>query len=173
MFELIWGLLNGILFIYFIIICFKSVKLVKENIGVLAALIFVIGLLSFISKPIEKNIIDKNIEILNQTNPTKAFDGNSFFREITLEDNLTSNINLSIVVGENKTTKALSILNANSNRTGFIFGTNWNAKNIDIDLQKDQNYCNYVVFGILEWKILGFTIYLEDKTFSGKALLNE
>ncbi len=173
MFELIWGLLNGIFLIYFIIICLKSVKLLKEKIGILAALIFVIFLLSLISKSNEKNITEKNIEILNQTNPTKAFDGNSFYNEITLEEHLTSKIGLSIFVGENKTTKALSILNANSNRTGFIFGTNWNAKNIDIDLQKDQNYCNYSVFGILEWKILGFTIYSENKTFKGNALLKE
>ena len=40
--------------------------------------IFVIGLLSFISKPDKKNLTDKNIDFLNQTNPKKAFNGNSF-----------------------------------------------------------------------------------------------
>ena len=53
MFELIWGIFNGILLLYFIVICFKSVKLVKEEIGFLASLVFVLGLLSFMSNSIE------------------------------------------------------------------------------------------------------------------------
>lgn len=59
MFELIWGILNGFLLIYFIVICFKSVKTVKEKLGIFATFIFVIGLLSFISKPNKKNLADK------------------------------------------------------------------------------------------------------------------
>ena len=171
MFELIWGIFNGFLLIYFIVICFKSVKIIKEKIGVFASLIFVIGLLSFMSKPNEKNLADKNIDFLNQSNPKKAFDGNSFFQEIKLEDNLTSDIGLSILVGEKE--NELIILNANCSRAGFISGTNWNVENIDIDKEKDKNYCNYIVNGIMEWKILGITIYSEHKLFNGKAILKK
>ncbi len=131
MFELIWGILNGLLLIYFIIICFKSVNIIKEKIGILASLVFVIGLLSFISKPNENKIADKNIEILNQTNPKKAFNGNTYLRFVTLEDNLTSKIELTILCGEKESDNELIILNADCNRTGFISGTNWNDKNID------------------------------------------
>lgn len=171
MFELIWGIFNGFLIIYFLIICFKSVKVIKEKIGILASLIFVIGLLSFISKPNEENLADKNIDLLNQTNPKKAFKGNSFSSEIKLEDNLTSNIGLSILVGEKE--DELLILNANCYRSGFISGTNWNVKNIDVDKSKDKNYCQYLVNGIMEWKILGITIYSEHKTFNGTAILKK
>ncbi len=171
MFELIWGIFNGFLLIYFIIICFKSVKIIKEKIGVFASLIFVLGLLSFMSKPNEKNLADKNIDFLNQSNPKKAFDGNSFFKEIKLENNLTSDIGLSILVGEKE--NEYVILNANCSRAGFISGTNWNVENIDIDKQKDKNYCNYIVKGIMEWKILGITIYSEHKLFNGKAILKK
>ena len=83
MLELIWGILNVFLLIYFIIICFKSVRIVKEKLGLFASFIFVIGLLSFISKPDKKNLTGKNIDVINQTNPKKAFNGNSFFREIS------------------------------------------------------------------------------------------
>ena len=171
MFELIWGILNGFLIIYFIIICFKSVKIIKEKIGILASFVFVIGLLSFISKPNEKNLADKNIDIINKTNPKKAFNGNSFLREINLENNLTSDIALSILVGENAT--ELIILNANCYRSGFISGTNWNVENIDLDKEKNKSFCTYRVSGFMEWKILGITIYSEGKTFTGNALLKK
>ena len=171
MLELLWGILNGFLLIYFIVICFKSVRILKKNLGIFASFIFVIGLLSFISKPDKKNIADKNIDVLNQTNPKKAFNGNSFFREITLEDNLTSKIGLSILVGENE--PDLIILNANCYRSGFISGTNWNVENIEIDKEKNKKFCTYIVRGIMEWKILGITIYSEPKSFTGNALLKK
>lgn len=173
MFELIWGILNGLLLIYFIIICFKSVNIIKEKIGILASLVFVIGLLSFISKPNENKIADKNIEILNQTNPKKAFNGNTYLRFVTLEDNLTSKIELTILCGEKESDNELIILNADCNRTGFISGTNWNTKNIDVDKEKGEKFCKYSVSGIMEWKILGITIFSEVKDFSGNALLKK
>lgn len=173
MLELIWGIINIILLIYFIIVCLKSIKLIKEKIGVLASFVFVIGLLSFISKSDEKKVVNKNIEMLNQENPRKAFDGNSFSRFATLEDNLTSNIELRILCGEKKSDKELTILDANCNKTGLISGTNWNTLNIDIDKEKGKNYCRYNVSGIKEWKILGITIFSEAKDFTGNVLLKK
>lgn len=105
MLELIWGILNIVLLIYFIIVCLKSIKLIKEKIGVLASFVFVIGLLSFISKPDEKKVVNKNIEILNQTYARKASDGNSYSKLATLEDNLTSKIELRILVVKKNQTK--------------------------------------------------------------------
>lgn len=88
-----------------------------------------------------------------------------------MEDNLTSKIGLSILVGENE--PDLIILNANCFRSGFISGTNWNAENIEIDKEKNKKYCTYLVRGIMEWKILGITIYSEHKRFNGNALLKK
>ena len=44
MLYLIWGLLNLGLVIYFLVICFRATKLVKEKIGLFAAVFFVLGL---------------------------------------------------------------------------------------------------------------------------------
>ena len=146
-------------------------KIINEKIGMLASFIFVIGLLSFISKRNEKNLADKNIDILNQTNPKKAFNGNSFFQHVNLEDNLTSKIGLSILVGEKE--MELIILNANCYRSGFISGTHWNVENIEIDKSKNKKYCTYLIKGIMEWKIIGITIYSEHKTFTGNTILKK
>ena len=88
-----------------------------------------------------------------------------------MEDDLTSNIGLSILVGEKEA--ELVILNANCYRSGFISGTNWNVENIEVDKQKNKRYCSYLVRGIMEWKILGITVYSEHKTFIGNAILKK
>ena len=48
MIYLIWGVLNFMLFIFFITICFKATQLIRKEIGLFAAFIFVIGIISFI-----------------------------------------------------------------------------------------------------------------------------
>lgn len=50
MFEIIWGILNLFLLIAFFIISFKAVKLTKEKLGMLSAMILGFGMLSFITK---------------------------------------------------------------------------------------------------------------------------
>ena len=94
-------------------------------------------------------------------------------RFATLENNISSKIVLRIFCGEKESDKELIILDADCNRTGFISGTNWNTKTIDVDKEKGRNFCRYNVSGIMEWKILGLTIYSEAKDFSGNALLRK
>ena len=59
MLYLLWSLLNIALFLYFIIICFKATKLLREKVGLLASIIFVAGSLSFIG---QSNIDNDNKE---------------------------------------------------------------------------------------------------------------
>ena len=86
MLELIWGILNIALLLYFFVICFKVIKLIRENLGLLATLIFAIGILSFVSKPNkEKNI--KKFEILDKTKITgeEKINGHIFNENIIIE----------------------------------------------------------------------------------------
>lgn len=48
MMYLIWGLLNIGLLIYFLSICFKVTKLIREKMGLFITVFFVLTLLSFI-----------------------------------------------------------------------------------------------------------------------------
>lgn len=45
---LLWSILNIGLFLFFIIICFKATKLIREKLGLIATIVFVFGLLSFV-----------------------------------------------------------------------------------------------------------------------------
>jgi len=165
MFELIWGLFNGVLLIYFFIICIRLLKILKEKMGILATLIFVLVLFSFFSKSNNNNLADINYK--NSELPKKKYVENSFFQQVILEDNLSSKISLSILVNE----KDNEIIKANCSREGFISGTNWIVENVYVEKQLGNNYCNYTVSGIMEWKILGINLYDELKNFEGKSIL--
>src|SRR5687768_6809478 len=49
MIYLLWGILNIGVFLFFVVTCFRATRLVREHLGLLASIIFVFGLLSFIS----------------------------------------------------------------------------------------------------------------------------
>jgi hypothetical protein len=169
MLELIWGLLNIAILIYFVIICFKSTKVIKEKLGIFASLIFVLGLLSFIVKPSDEESKSKIFDLQNPTIKQNMFKENTFSTRIILEENLTTSIEMSIMFGENKN----KLISAQTNRSGFVSGTNWNVENVTIEKSKTDNKCFYNVSGRLEWKILGLKIYSESKYFKGEAELKK
>lgn len=175
MFELIWGIFNAVVFIYFFVVCIKSVKIVREGLGGLAGLVLVIGLLSFLPIDDSKNLAEKNIDFYNNETLNKSskknFVGNSYHQHISLEKNLSSNISIDIYFGEEK--NDLVIISANCMKSGFVSGTKWNVHSIDIDKPKNKNYCNYYVSGSVDWKIMGLKLYTESKDFEGKAILKK
>lgn len=169
MFELIWGLFNAALLMYFFIICIRLLKNFKEKMGIFATLIIVLVFFSFFSKSNKKNLADFDFQ--NKEKTEKKFYGNSFLQQVILEDNLSSKIRLSILLGEKNDDQI--IIKANCSRDGFISGTNWIVKNVYVEKQLDKNYCNYTVSGIMEWKILGINLYDELKNFEGKSILKK
>ncbi len=175
MFELIWGILNAVIIIYFLVVCIKSVKIVRDGLGGLAGFVLVIGLLSFISKDDSKNLAEKNINFYNQESSNNSakrkFSGNSFHQDVSLEKNLTSEISLDIYFGEEK--NDLVIISANCMKDGLISGTKWNVHTIHVDKPKNKNYCNYFVSGSVDWRIMGLKLYSESKIFEGKVNLKK
>ena len=172
MLELFWGILNIAILIYFIIICFKATKIIRENLGTMASIIFVFGLLSFIGKPNQENTKNKtfNLQSISEAKENNKFNGNTYLREKKLENNLMTDIGISISFGENKIEKKL--LNANVYRNGFISGTDWETKHINVSKLKNNTY-QYNVIGTIDWRILGIKLYTELKEFDGKIELKK
>ena len=81
MLELIWGILNFAILIYFIIICFKAVKVIWENLGGIAALFLVLGLLSFKMNSKNENDKTKTFDLQNVSHKMKSekFKGQHLF----------------------------------------------------------------------------------------------
>ena len=172
MLYLIWGLLNISLFLYFLIICFKATRLVREKAGLLASIIFVVGLLSFIGQ--SNNNSDNKEPNSNQIKTWKFISEDSINRnstsslDIVLEKTLVSKYNFGLKYGKDH--RQLNVpISAYSSTSGFVSGTNWKPIAIVVNRTADNNKFEYFVDGVVEWKILGLTIYSQLKGYKGKA----
>jgi hypothetical protein len=159
MLYLLWGLLNLFLFVYFIAICFKATKLLREKLGMLAAMFFVLGLLSFTASSNNKSTEFKTWKFVS----ADSINTNSFLIA-ELNNNLISKYELE--VSYKKEGQINIPVSAYSSTTGFICGTNWKPHFINVQ-RTTTNKFQYTVTGIVEWKLLGFTVYSQQKFYKG------
>lgn len=168
---LLWGLLNIGLFLIFIVICFRATKLIREKIGLFASIIFVFGLLSFIG---HLNNDDDNKEPNSNQIKTWKFvsedslkSNDTYLLDIDLEKTLISKYDLGIKYGKDKEEQINIPISAYSSTTGFISGTNWKPVSIIVNRTNDNNKFEYFVAGVIEWKLMGATIYSQPKEYKG------
>lgn len=173
MLYLLWSLLNIAVFLFFIVICIRATKLIREKIGLFASIIFVFGLLSFVGNA-ENNSGNKEPNS-NHVKTWKFASGEGLnniatsFVDIDLEKTFTSTYRLSIKYGKDKQGQVNTPISANSSATGFVSGTNWKPFSIIVNQTGDNNKLEYHVNGIVEWKLLGATVYAQLKEYKGVA----
>lgn len=169
---LFWSLLNVILFLFFILICFKATKLLRQNFGLLASIVFVFGILSFMEGPVNGNEESNSNNIKSwKFTPGDSLNQSVKFSEfITLEKNLISKYYLSVQFCKDKVGKSDIPLSAFSATNGFICGTNWKPLSININSAAGNDTFKYAVYGIVEWRLLAATIYSQQKEYKGILL---
>ena len=173
MINLLWALLNIGLFLFFIVICFKATKLVREKIGLFASVVFVLGLLSFVSNSNNDNNKEPNSnrtktwEFAKETNLNQ---NEEHLISVDLEKNLVSKYLLDIEYRQDKLGQTNIPISASSNMTGLISGISWNPSLIVVNKTTDNNKFEYFVIGVVKWKLLGATIYSQPKEYKGIAL---
>ena len=174
MLYLLWGLLNIGVFGFFVVTCFRATKLVRERFGLFSSIIFVFGLLSFVSHSNDNN--DNKEPNSNQIRTWKfssedSLDRNAtFLIDVELEKTLLSKYQLGIKYGKDQQQQLNIPISANSWTTGFVSGTNWKPSSIIVNRTNDNTKFEYYVDGIMEWKLLGATIYSQAKEYKGAAL---
>lgn len=174
MIYLLWGLLNTGIFLFFIVICFKGTKLIREKTGLFASTIFVFGLLSFMGTSNSDN--DTNEPNSNQIKTWKFISADSLSRNtiqllnIDLEKTLVSKYVLGITCAKDKQVQFNIPISAYSTTTGFISGAKWKPVSIVVNRTTDNNKFEYNVIGVVEWKLLGATIYSQPKRYTGIAI---
>ncbi|MDO9375978.1 MAG: hypothetical protein Q7T76_16270 [Ferruginibacter sp.] len=170
---LLWGLLNIGIFLFFISICFKATKLIRERMGAFASVVFVLGLLSFMGHSNNEN--DNNEPNSNHIKTWKftsldSVDQNStHILQVDLEKTLVCKYDLGIKYGKDKQGEINIPISAYSSTNGFISGTNWKPISILVNRTRDNNKFEYFVDGLVEWKLLGATIYSQLKVYKGIA----
>lgn len=175
MLYLLWALLNVGLFIFFVIICFNAAKLTKEKSGVLAAIVFVFGLLSFVGKNNSDNDnMEPNsnqIKIWKFNSPDSLNQGSNTYTIIDLEKTSISKYSLGISYGKDKELKNTIPISANTFNTGFQSGTSWKPTSIIINGTDDSTKFEYKVDGTVNWNLLGMRIFAQPKHWKGIAVL--
>jgi hypothetical protein len=170
MLYLLWGLINLALIIGFFILCFKATTLVKVNIGKPAALLFAVGLLSFLAVPDRK----QNTEFIDLSLPeTPAV--NSSSNEImntihvTLQDNLVSDFDLYIIYKRKSPDFINEPVKVYSSSIGLACGINWIPSQYLVEKTPGNKEFSYLITGAIEWKILRFTIFSQQKSYKGRV----
>ncbi|MGM9509967.1 hypothetical protein ACS5NO_19695 [Larkinella sp. GY13] len=173
MLYLIWTLLNIALGVYFIILCFQAARLLKERIGLYAAVIFTFGLLSFATNSGKKSVgIRENPDVKKWTFVPKdsvVSDG-SKFAHATIAKTWISRIELTVSYGVEKSSNQPVPVEANSVWWGSITGYHWKPVSISVHATTGQEYA-YTVVSILQWKLLGISLYSQPKTYEGSIEL--
>ncbi len=171
----IWTILAILLFLYFIMLCFKALGAIKEKLGLGVTIFLVIGLLSFMgnkenaNKEIKASISKEGswdfVSMDSIEHPTvKHF-------STVLKNNLLSKYNLDFTYGIHKRTKELVPIHAHSGTEGLVSGTKWTPIYIDVHATEDGKKLEYLVEGVIEWNLLNMNFYAQEKSYKGFVLV--
>lgn len=172
---LLWGLLNIGLFLFFTFTCFRATKLLRDQFGLFATIIFVFGLFSFIGNANDSD--DNKEQDSNGAWTWKFIADDSVKRNATyslnidLEKTFVSEYTLAIKYGKDINGQVNIPISAYATTSGFSSGTNWKPVSIIVSRTADNHQFQYYVDGMMEWKLLGATIYSQSKEFKGFALI--
>jgi hypothetical protein len=170
---LLWILLNFGLFISFFVICFKAAKLIREKLGLVATLVFVTGLLSFLSV---KNNISGNIEAPkhNGQQPHFVFKAtheiephSSAYGNKEIDSYVGTTINMEIVFGKELLTAKMVAVSAYFDMSGLLGGHVWSPHTASIKPTSNPSIFNYKVRGSLKWLLLGLPVFSQSKMYQG------
>ena len=164
MIHLIWSIINLTILFYFIYLIIGFIKKGKQifnsQFKVLSTFIILIGIWQITSASNSK----KNS---NRISITKSYDEKSYLKQkqIILEDNLTFNINMQVKYSVNQNNYIP--VESNSSLTGFTSGYAWKFKSINTQKLDSNGKAEFIANGFLYWNLFGFTIYSQNKTFTG------
>lgn len=151
MVYLLWSVLNLAALAWFVFISFSVLKLIKDNMGSPALVIFILGSLSFIKDTIS---IKGSQPVTDQQLITAT--------SIVNRDLLYSNTLSYYYPKDSGSTEMYGEVL----QTGLVVGHAWKSLPPTFYFKNKKLY--YSIRGNHEWKFLGLTLYSEPKEFKGQ-----
>lgn len=167
MFYLIWMILNIGLAIYFYYLCFKGGHFIKEKFGSFAFVVFVFGLMSFVSVANKGNTDNEPlIKWESSMKDDSLVYHPTELKEIILSKNLMFSIGLSVhytsINGIKKPHSARCFLN------GTTGNYDWKANYINIqESSMSENLYKYYIIGTSVLRLLWVDIQSSSKVYEG------
>lgn len=169
MLHLLWNLLNLAILLYFLYLCLKATQLLRQNLGWWAASIFVIGIFSSAGKSVTQQADEVQKQGLVSRN--RVAEQAIRRTQVKLQKELLSSYNLYLMYGPAEDSSNVVVIDAYSTMNGLTGAVVWKPKFIAV--HPAGNTLKYNVTGILEWRLLGMTLYSEFKQHQGNIPLNE
>lgn len=172
MLELLWTLMNTILFIIFIIICFKAALVIRKELGFWSFLFLAVCIFSLAAS--KGNCDDTgSLHIGDRLPEINKYPAGAkhVYKELIISDDLLTDIVLQVRFYKDK--QETGLISAKTIRTGIINGTNWNSVMITITDAAGYGKYTYTIIGTMEYKILGLKVYSQPREFQGSIDLNK
>jgi hypothetical protein len=160
-----WSLLNLVLFVGLFIygrVLLKRYRLVSLGVSI----VFVVLIVSYFSgrnTSARKSIVNFQTTVLL---PGVAYPKPLYTQ---LDDLQTLTIQQIITLTPNRQSDSVQV-SSSSYLTGFVAGFKWSPTHALVDALANRKL-RYVTSGVLEWKLLGLTVYKQPKQFNGRLTL--
>ena len=172
---MLWTLFNFALVIFFLVICIRAVKLVREKTGTFAAFLFVVGLFAFVRKQDEeigplvakRNDSTHFLPIRNSV----SIQPNADYIKHTVADYVGTDLNMEVSYSKGTDDIPTQVREVSFLFEGFVGGHNWKPMSVEITLSNTKEALDYDIDGILRWNLLGINIYSQAKHFTGSVYL--
>ncbi|RPD48282.1 hypothetical protein [Paracnuella aquatica] len=168
---LLWTICNIALLLFFIYVCFRATTVIREKIGGLAALVFVIGLLSFANrnKDLDSTLVPNQQypnSFVQQTN-RDVLPKSEASAQVVIADYVGTDLHMSVGFSRTGTQQAMAATRVYFSFEGMVGGHQWQPREVSFNRNAENGTINYAGNGLLKWCILSIPVYTQNKSFTG------
>jgi len=167
MLILLWSLFAIAVSITFIYLCFKAIGLIKHELGLGAAIVFTIGLFSTCSRTNQNATNHQRNPASNVNAIADSLMERKQIQKLTLQKNLTFNINLTYSYAIHKNTKEVIPLQVFCHANGVTGAVEWVPGEIILEPDISGKKLVYIVPGDFKWKLFNLTLVTQSEIFEG------
>ncbi|MBN9296965.1 MAG: hypothetical protein J0I41_08130 [Filimonas sp.] len=165
---LLWALVNISLFLFFVVICFKAVRLIRINLGKAATIVFVIGMFSFMNQDSNKETTTNDGKIWSFASANDSlYKGTINSLSTSIENTMINERTLMLNYTQDKETKRYIPLSASISMSGLISGCEWTPVSVAVHTTSDVHTLTYSVNVVETWRLLNFTLYKQFRDYKG------
>ena len=164
MLYIIWTFFNAVVFCLLLWMAYKAAGMVREKLGWAASLLLIVGLLSFMQAPEEKE--EKNVLFLQ---PAHIYNKNpnQVHHSTVLEKYPLFTLHLDVTCNVMPGGKSLQPAKVMADQYGLVTAHNWTLQDASVYYNIAKQQLEYKVYGTINWKLLGIPFYAQSKSFAG------
>lgn len=164
MLFILWALFNALVFCLVFWLAYQAIGMVRDKFGWAASIVLMVGLLSFMNAPKEKE--EKNVLSLQASSqPEKNFNQISY--GTVLEKFPLFALHLNVICDVLPDGTRIVPEKAWADQNGFVMAHRWRLNSAVVNYNAENKTMEYNIDGTIKWNLLGITFYAQSKNFVG------